>query len=206
MKVKCKSTEGYIFSRKSRKKDLVDIVNYEQLSLGFVYDVYGIMSYNEDIHYLIIDSYGIVGWWSVDFFETVDTEITKNWHYNFFSYDNKETGINFIMGYQKLVEDYEHYVGLAEGEEKDIDLFREINLGDKANKVINEWDPIYLMFDSQEYKYSFEIDLIKKELKKSNDENVIGLKIKEIFVKCFGDEVFKASLEECVDIARKIFN
>ncbi len=42
---------------------------------------------------------------------------------------------------------------------------------DKITKIINEWDPINLMYHAPDDEYCFEIELIKKELNKSYDEN-----------------------------------
>lgn len=72
--------------------------------------------------------------------------------------------------------------------------------------IINDWDPIDLFPYSPKDEYEIEINLIVNLLKETRNTGVLALKIKDIFSKRFGKDVFNKSYEECIVITNKILN
>lgn len=79
-----------------------------------------------------------------------------------------------------------------------------MNLYDRVEEVINEWDPIELLplFPKQEYRD--EILEILELLNKTHDIDGIANGINNIFINAFGDDVFKKDKNECIKIAKQI--
>ncbi len=125
MKVKCEKIEGNVFPRNDEKIGSYLKTKDEALSVGTVYEVFGIGSFKESILYLIINDYDMISWCRSEWFSIVDNKITREWYYNFFGYN--DIGTTFIFGYKELVESKEHCDGLTLQEEKDIKLFKSIN-------------------------------------------------------------------------------
>jgi hypothetical protein len=79
-----------------------------------------------------------------------------------------------------------------------------MNLYNEVEKIINEWDPIDLLpiFPLDEYRD--EILEIIELLKKARDINVVSMGIKKILSENFGDDVFRKTYEECLEIGRQL--
>jgi hypothetical protein len=73
-----------------------------------------------------------------------------------------------------------------------------------VEEIINNWDPIDLFPYSPKDEYKNEIALIIATLKETKDITDVALKIQKIFIKSFGDDVFKSDINECVSIAESI--
>ena len=73
-----------------------------------------------------------------------------------------------------------------------------------VEEIINNWDPIDLFPYSPKDEYKNEIALIIAVLKETKDISDVALKIQKIFIKSFGDDVFKRDINECVSIAESI--
>ena len=72
--------------------------------------------------------------------------------------------------------------------------------------VINEWDPIEVFPYAPNDEYNLEIIEILEFLKKNENVSAdfLGNKIYDIFLKTLGGDVFKKSLRECIEVARRI--
>ena len=71
-------------------------------------------------------------------------------------------------------------------------------------EIINNWDPINLFPCAPEDEYEVEIQLILELSEQSTDRSYIAKGIKEIFIRMFGEDIFKNSYEECLKIADEI--
>lgn len=121
MQVKCVKTTGYQFGHTGAKRGLVDKITYQGLTLGKNYQVYGMIIFAEELHYLIYDDFEMPSWYFADLFQIEETDIPSNWHHRFLGLD--EDGLSAIWGYDELVNSPKHYNGLAEKETDDIVLF-----------------------------------------------------------------------------------
>ena len=70
--------------------------------------------------------------------------------------------------------------------------------------VINAWDPIDLLAFAPKDEYEYEIMLIAKLLKKTNDVEEVAKGIQRIFSERFGDDIFKKNIQECTCVAKSI--
>jgi len=75
-------------------------------------------------------------------------------------------------------------------------------------QIINEWDPIGLRSITPDDEYNEEIQEIKSFLLKNKNINtdMLGLKIYDIFLQSFNQDVFTCSITECKLIALKILD
>lgn len=71
-------------------------------------------------------------------------------------------------------------------------------------RIINQWDPIELMDFCPCDEYHTEIEAIVTQVNKNPDCNTLGIEIYKIFLESFGEECFKKSLSDCVDVAKNI--
>lgn len=78
----------------------------------------------------------------------------------------------------------------------------------KIIEIINEWDPIEFFPMAPQDEYFGEILRIEEILlcnaKISVEE--LATKINEIFINSFGMDVYNKSLDDCIQVAKKILN
>lgn len=123
MKIKCTSTEDYIFTQRSIRERGLDMkTNRDRITLDKIYNVYGITLYEEGLNYLIYDDYDMASWYSAELFDVVDHKMPNTWIHRYFGI-SKEISLSAIWGYHELVFSEEHYNGLLEQEREDIYLF-----------------------------------------------------------------------------------
>ena len=74
--------------------------------------------------------------------------------------------------------------------------------------AINEWDPIGLFPMAPEDEYMNEIIKIMEYLDAVRDitEEKLAIKINQIFIASFGDDVYAEDIKGCLNVARKIIN
>ena len=70
--------------------------------------------------------------------------------------------------------------------------------------IINEWDPVDLLYHAPDDEYRFEIEDIERLLESIQNHSELALEIQNIFLKSFGDDFLKNTPFECADVARKI--
>lgn len=75
----------------------------------------------------------------------------------------------------------------------------------KVTKIINDWDPIDLFPYSPKDEYEVEINLIVNLIEQLPDVQSLADGIKNIFTRRFGGDVFTKDIEECIQIANKIY-
>ena len=121
MRVQCKNNEGSLFFRNAVKKGHDRKTVYKGVLINSNYIVYGIIFYEGSILYLLYDEYKMANWYPAELFEVTEGHIPKGWCYNFLGY--KEFGLSAVWGYNELVNDENHYDGLAEQENSAFELF-----------------------------------------------------------------------------------
>ena len=124
MQVKCINNEGYLLSRNSVKQGKEQRTKHKGLKVNSLYEVHGIVIFQEDVLYLLIDEFDMPMWYVAELFDIIDSKISKDWHYKFHGYNDR--GMTSICGYKELVDSKEHYNGLIEQNKNDIQIFRNI--------------------------------------------------------------------------------
>lgn len=81
-----------------------------------------------------------------------------------------------------------------------------MNLHDKIEKIINEWDPIDLLPIFPPDEYRDEILEVIELLKKAIDIDELAKGIEKIFSDNFGEDVFKKTYEDCLIIAKRLLS
>jgi hypothetical protein len=76
----------------------------------------------------------------------------------------------------------------------------------KVAKIINEWDPIDLLFFCPKDEYEDEINLISETIDENTSVEKLADKVNAIFIKMFGVGVFTKDINECIDVAKKILS
>lgn len=82
----------------------------------------------------------------------------------------------------------------------------ENDMKNKIKNIINEWDPIDLFPFAPEDEYNKEIEKISDILTLDISLEVLAIKIKQIFVDSFGEEMFFRDDESVSKIAEKLKN
>lgn len=67
--------------------------------------------------------------------------------------------------------------------------------------VINDWDPIGLLFHAPDDEYHLEIEKIQHLLNSTDDIDELAEGIIKIFTEAFSKEIFNKSIVECKQIA-----
>lgn len=121
MRIRCIEIEGYQFSRKDVREGIANRVKHKGLTLNNSYVVYGMVIFQEGLDYLILDDNDMPMWYSAELFEVEESSLPSKWHHSFWGYD--EYDVTAIWGYVELVNSQEHFDGLAEQNEQDVELF-----------------------------------------------------------------------------------
>jgi len=128
MLVRCTSISGANVPLKIRENIETDISLYSPFKIGERYVVYGIMFKSKRTEFLICAESCNPDWVPSVLF-SVEDSMVPNWHLNFGS-DNSEYAelfsffdINALMGYEKLVSDFQHYAGIIERDDFHLGLF-----------------------------------------------------------------------------------
>lgn len=74
-------------------------------------------------------------------------------------------------------------------------------------KVINEWDPMGLVYCASDDEYECEIREIEKFILNNDvDVNSLGKAILDIFIDFFDKDLFNHSLDDCKKISKKLLD
>ena len=74
----------------------------------------------------------------------------------------------------------------------------------KISEIVDRWDPMGLFPFAPKDEYTDESILIEEALVKTVNARSLGEEIQRIFINSFGEEDFRNSIDECVEIARSI--
>lgn len=77
---------------------------------------------------------------------------------------------------------------------------------DDVKKVIDDWDPIDLLPYAPNDEYSSEIAEIENMLRLCNNAVELSSGIYKVFLKAFGEDVFKRPEYECYQIAERLLS
>lgn len=95
--------------------------------------VYAIRIIKGFLHYLTLDKYATLPFWSpAPLFDIFDNTLPLEWYYNFFGYGEQHY-ITAIWGYKEMVFDEAHHDALIEREDEAIRIFL------KRKKEIDEY-------------------------------------------------------------------
>ncbi|HEY8389785.1 MAG TPA: DUF1871 family protein [Clostridia bacterium] len=76
------------------------------------------------------------------------------------------------------------------------------------SRIINEWDPIDLFPAAPKDEYDGEINKISSFI--TNNKIITSLKlaniIHDVFIESFGENIFKSSIDECLNVANKLLS
>ena len=72
--------------------------------------------------------------------------------------------------------------------------------------IINEWDPVDLLFHAPDDEYLYEVEEIKCLLKSTKSHSELTQGIQNIFVKSRGNNFLKNTRFECAGIAKQILS
>lgn len=84
------------------------------------YVIYGIIIYEDKVHYLISDSCRTPFWYPAELFVVINNLLPFEWYYNFYGDDFY---LKAIFGYKELIFDDAHSYNILEREQKDLEIF-----------------------------------------------------------------------------------
>lgn len=161
MKIKCTSTNGYTFTPRSIRKYGTDMkTDHQQITLDKIYNVYGIILYEEGLDYLIYDDYDMASWYYAELFEVVDHKMPNTWHHRYFGISDEirkklANYTNHLINELRDICSYKLYseVGLlkfcASIQSWDLNLMV-YSMNSDVDKVFNEYDKDSLFYESKE--------------------------------------------------------
>ncbi len=75
-----------------------------------------------------------------------------------------------------------------------------------VKEIIDWWDPIDLISHAPGDEYHSEVEKVEDLLRITKDHEVIADGILTIFLNAFGEDVFKKTKQDCIEIANKILS
>jgi hypothetical protein len=121
MRVLCNSNEGSALSAK-----YLGIGNTPEsvfhVQVGTAYSVFAIAVYRGATLLLLSDDDGLPNWYPVDLFSIKDNKIPADWLIAVYS--GNDEGLQFLMGYERLVSEDSHYEALLERDPAALSFFR----------------------------------------------------------------------------------
>ena len=130
----CKSILGGDIPPSGRYLGEMDQTNYSPLIVGEGYMVYGLLFLFDRVDFLVRAPEQPPFWVPSHLFDLIDTKVPAGWEFRITQgcADYKALfdafGINYIMGYPLLVNEYRHYVGLVERDSREIQRFLEFKM------------------------------------------------------------------------------
>jgi hypothetical protein len=86
------------------------------------YQVFAIACYKGAVLLLLSDDANLPNWYPIDLFSVEDGQLPSDWHCA--TYRNNDDGLQFLIGYQRLISDESHYDALLERETEAVEYFR----------------------------------------------------------------------------------
>lgn len=133
MRAICRNNRGSAIALSERYLGETNETNYSPLMIGKEYAVYALLFIRDRVDFLILAEESAPFWAPSSLFDLIDSQIPDGWSFSFAKSSPgygalfDAFGINCIIGYSLLIEDYEHYVGLIEGRSEELQRFFEIN-------------------------------------------------------------------------------
>lgn len=131
MRVVCKSALGDAIPKTRRYLGEEDQTSYFPLVVGDEYPVHALLFIHDRIDFLVRPPSQTPFWVPGDLFDLVDTKVPEGWELRITVLSSEYRalsdtfGISCVMGYPLLVNEFQHYVGLAEGEAGEVQRFME---------------------------------------------------------------------------------
>ncbi|PJO45642.1 hypothetical protein CQ054_22730 [Ochrobactrum sp. MYb29] len=107
----------------------LDETQYEGIQVGVIYKIYGLMIVNDRVDSLICPNEGRPMWVPQHIYELSCEKVIADWKvkiiderddYKLLKYS---FGIGMLMGYNRLIESYSHYIGILEGNKEELQYF-----------------------------------------------------------------------------------
>lgn len=131
MRAICRSGLGDAIPPSKRYLGEVDKTSYSPLTIGESYLVYALLFIFDRVDFLVRAPDQPPFWVPSNLFDMVDSKVPAGWEFCITqsSADYRVLfdtfGINYILGYSLLVNEYQHYVGLVEREPREVHRFVE---------------------------------------------------------------------------------
>jgi len=122
MKVRCVYTsyKDVIPSLDSNDYSYSSILHLAAMKEYIVYSIVELKA-DQKFKYLIVDETGLPDYRLSDLFEIVDAQLPLlDWH---FSFGTEQHAVSWILGYDRLANDYEHFEGVILHDEKPLEEF-----------------------------------------------------------------------------------
>ena len=74
----------------------------------------------------------------------------------------------------------------------------------EIKKIIDDWDPSDLLSGTHPDVYHAEADIIEVLIIATQDVNILAKCIHQLFIKMFGANQFKCTIDDCMPIAERI--
>jgi hypothetical protein len=144
MLVKCKFNTGASIPLERRRGGEGDEANFAPLLIGGDYIVYGILFAGRSVDLLVCPDGGTPMWAPSDLFEIQESSLPP-WRTCFTSQNEQyrellvDFGITALIGYDELVESFEHYIGILERESEHLEIFF------SKQRFIDQWQASLLI-------------------------------------------------------------
>lgn len=131
MLVKCISTSGYDIPQEEKFPGESDETNYQPLKINEDYHVSAIIFYEKRIDLLISPDGSNPIWAPLCLFKILDSSIDHDSYIEFINDKNEfkwlkdNYGAKCIIGYKKITESFDHFVGLIDRNPFDLNFFFE---------------------------------------------------------------------------------
>jgi hypothetical protein len=124
MKVKCIANTGKdLFMRTLAKQHLITSI-FNPLEIGDYYTVYGIVLWDGNLHYLVVDRYKDAelepSLYPAELFEVIDNRLPQGGYFAFLGTEDENEA---VWGYKEFVLDLKHHESLYEREEDALKIF-----------------------------------------------------------------------------------
>ncbi|MHC2148958.1 hypothetical protein ACVI9W_004940 [Pseudomonas sp. 210_17 TE3656] len=129
MRAICKSSRGEAIPPSKRYLGELDQTDYSPLMIGESYLVYGLMFIFDRVDFLVRAPGQPPFWVPGCLFDLIDARIPLGWEFCITQTRTEYAllldtfGINYIAGYPLLVNDYKHYIGVAERDPIELQRF-----------------------------------------------------------------------------------
>jgi hypothetical protein len=121
VKVVCLANSGEALT--SKYLAIGNSVNAEfNVIVGREYIVFAIAVYQGVTLFLLNDNNGHPNWYPVDLFSISDARVPEDWFGA--SYSTRDSNLQFLLGYQRMIDDESHYDALLERSPAALEWFR----------------------------------------------------------------------------------
>ena len=143
MFAKCKSNFGIAIPLAERYLRETDQTSYSPLVVGESYLVFALFFVFDRVDFLVSGPGSLPFWVPGNLFDLIDAKIPPGWELRSTRLDSdykilfESFGISYIFGYPRLVNEYQHYVGVVEHDSNELQVF-----ADEKRRVSEWWSEV----------------------------------------------------------------